>query len=63
MIVTHRIALDLNNRQETLLRQHAGYARYAWNWCLAESKRALDAGEDLSTSVPVSEAGHVVPSG
>ena len=50
MNVTHRIALDPNNRQETVLRQHAGYARYAWNWCLAESKRALDVGEDFSTS-------------
>jgi hypothetical protein len=25
MIITHRIALDRNGRQEALLRQHAGY--------------------------------------
>ena len=50
MIVTHRIELDPNDRQETALRQQAGYARYAWNWGLAESKRALDAEEELATS-------------
>ena len=43
MIITHRIALDPNTRQETLLRQHAGYARFAWNWGVEESRRALDA--------------------
>ena len=45
MIVTHRIALDPNDRQETLLRQHAGYARFAWNWGVAESRRALEEEE------------------
>ena len=49
MIVTHRTALDPNNRQETLLRQHAGHARFAWNWGLEESRRALDAGEKSAT--------------
>ena len=32
MIITHRIALDSNAGQEALLRQHAGYARFVWNW-------------------------------
>ena len=50
MIVTHRIALHPNNRQETLLRQHAGYARFAWNWGVEESRRALDASEKSPTS-------------
>ena len=49
MIVTHRIALDPNDCQETLLRQHAGHARFAWNWGLEESRRALDAGEKSAT--------------
>jgi len=48
--VTHRIALDPNNQQETLLRQHAGWARFAWNWGVAETRRALDAGEKSATS-------------
>ena len=50
MIVTHRIALDPNARQEALLRQHAGYARFAWNWGVEESRRALKAGEKSPTS-------------
>ena len=44
MLITHRIALDPTNKQATLLRQHAGYARFAWNWAVAECRRALDAG-------------------
>ena len=50
MIITHRIALQPNNRQEELLRQHAGYARFAWNWGVEESRRALAAGEKSPTS-------------
>lgn len=50
MIITHRIALDPNDRQDTLLRQHAGYVRFAWNWGLSESRRALDASEKSATS-------------
>ena len=50
MTLTHRIALDPNDRQETLLRQHAGWARFAWNWGVAEAQRALDAGEKSATS-------------
>ena len=50
MIVTHRIALDPNARQEALLRQHAGYARFAWNWGIEESRRALAAREKSPTS-------------
>ena len=50
MFVTHRIALDPNARQEKLLRQHAGYARFAWNWGVEESRRALAAREKSPTS-------------
>ena len=49
MKITHRIALDPTNKQQTLFRQHAGYARYAWNWGVEESRRALDAGESGAT--------------
>ena len=45
MRIAHRIALDPNNKQATLFRQHAGYARYVWNWGVEESRRALAAGE------------------
>ena len=49
-IATHRIALDPNARQERLLRQHAEYARFAWNWGVEETRRALDAVEKSPTS-------------
>ena len=49
MLITHRIALDPTNKQETLLRQHAGYARFVWNWGVSECRRALDAGEPSAT--------------
>lgn len=35
MILTHKIALDLNNKQATYCRQAAGTARFAYNWALA----------------------------
>ena len=45
MLITHRIAPDPTNKQRTLFRQHARYARFAWSWGVAECRRALDAGE------------------
>lgn len=35
MILTHKIALDLNNKQATYCSQAAGTARFAYNWALA----------------------------
>jgi len=35
MLRTHKIALCPNKSQEQLLRQHVGYARFAYNWALA----------------------------
>ena len=49
MLASHRIALDPTNKQKTLLRQHEGYARFVWNWGVAECRRALDAGESSAT--------------
>ena len=49
MTRTHKAALAPANRQETALRQHAGYARVAWNWGVGETRRALDAGEPHAT--------------
>ena len=48
MKITHRNALD-PTKQQTLLRQHAGYARFAWNWGVEECRRALHAGEPGAT--------------
>ena len=44
----HRIALKPTPEQESLFGQHAGYARYAYNWAVGEFKAALDVGEWLS---------------
>ena len=45
MLRAHRIALDPANRQATLLAQHAGFARVAYNHALADFKAGLDANE------------------
>ena len=44
----HRIALRPTPEQESLFGQHAGYARFAYNWALGEFKAGLDVGEWLS---------------
>jgi len=36
MLRTHKIALDLNNKQRTHLSRCAGVSRFAYNWALAE---------------------------
>lgn len=50
MIRTHKIALVPNKAQEALLRQHVGYARYAWNWALNAhlDERKRDGGKWLN---------------
>lgn len=45
---SHRIALKPTPKQEALFIQHAGYARYAYNWALGEFKVGLGVGEWLS---------------
>ena len=45
---SHRIALKPTAEQESLFGQHAGYARFAYNWALGEFKAGLDVGEWLS---------------
>ena len=44
----HRIALKLTAEQEVLFGQHAGYARFAYNWAVSEFKAGLEVGEWLS---------------
>jgi putative transposase len=45
---SHRIALKPTPEQESLFGQHAGYARFAYNWALGEYKAGLDVGEWLN---------------
>ena len=44
----HRVALKSTPDQDSLFSQHAGYARFAYNWALGEYKAGLDAGEWLN---------------
>lgn len=43
MLIAHRIALDLNNKQASYMARAAGTARFAYNWALAEWKRQYEA--------------------
>ena len=45
---SHRIALKPTPEQESLFGQHAGYARFAYNWAVGEFKAGLNVGEWLS---------------
>ena len=42
MLLGFKTELKLNNQQRSLLSQHAGTARHAWNWGLALTKQILD---------------------
>ena len=48
MKISHRIALKPTPEQEVLFGQHAGYARFAYNWAAGEFRAGLDVGEWLS---------------
>jgi putative transposase len=39
---SHKIRLDLNDKQVTLAKKHAGVARHAYNWGLDICKKAFD---------------------
>jgi putative transposase len=43
--------LDLNNKQKTACRQHAGAARFAYNWGLARKKAAMERKEKLPSAM------------
>ena len=44
----HRVALKPTAKQESLFGQHAGYARFAYNWAVGEFKAGLDVGDWLN---------------
>jgi putative transposase len=48
MLLSHKIALQPNNKQRTYFMRACGTARFAYNWALAEWKRRYDAGEKVS---------------
>ena len=45
---SHRIALRPTPEQESLFGEHAGYARFAYNWALGEFRAGLEVGDWLS---------------
>ena len=47
MLKSHRIALRPTPGQESLFLQHAGYARFAYNWAVGEFNAGLEVGEWL----------------
>ena len=48
MKTSHRIALKPRPEQESLFLQHAGYARFAYNWAVGEFQAGLQVGEWLT---------------
>ena len=44
----HRVALAPTPEQEVRFGQHAGYARFAYNWALGEFRAGLQVGEWLN---------------
>src|SRR6266849_2975387 len=47
----YKTELDLNNKQETFCLQHAGTARYAYNWALAKKIEAYKAALKVPTAI------------
>ncbi len=46
-----KIRLDLNKKQTTLCRKHAGVARHAYNWGVAECQKAFEAGQKIPSAI------------
>lgn len=46
-----KIRLDLNNKQTTLCRKHAGAARHAYNWAVAECQKAFDQKQKIPSAI------------
>jgi putative transposase len=46
-----KIRLEMNDKERTLAAQHAGTARYAYNWGLAKSQEAYQAGGKRPSAV------------
>jgi len=41
MMKSLKIRLEVNNKQQTMMFQHCGVARHAWNWGLANGTMVL----------------------
>ena len=47
----YKTELDLNNKQKTMCLQHAGAARFAFNWALSKKIAAYKAGQKVPTAI------------
>lgn len=47
----YKVQLDVNNKQQTLLLQHIGCARWAYNWALAKKKEAFEKKEKIPNAI------------
>ncbi len=47
----YKTELDLNNKQRTACLQHAGAARYAYNWALVKKQEAYKKGQKVPTAI------------
>lgn len=47
----YKIHLGVNNKQQTLLLQHLGAARWAYNWALAKKKESFDKKEKFPNAI------------
>lgn len=47
----YKVQLDVNNKQQTLLLQHIGCARWAFNWALTKKKESFDKKEKIPNAI------------
>src|SRR6266516_5169305 len=52
----YKTELDLNNKQRTACLQHAGAARFAYNWALNRKREAYKKGEKVPTAIDLHRA-------
>lgn len=55
MFRSYKTQLDPNNKQKTLFAQHAGCARWAFNWALSKKKEAFDKKERIPSWIDLSK--------
>ncbi len=47
----YKTEITVNNKQKTLLLQHIGCARWAYNWALAKKKESFDKKEKIPNAI------------
>jgi putative transposase len=47
----YKVQLDVNDKQQTLLLQHIGCSRWAYNWALAKKKEFFDKKEKIPNAI------------